>query len=256
MAARPSREMLRLFALLLEYPSAGPDVEREARRCGALLRGRSPEAAGLVGEFGTYAAERGTGGLEEDYAAVFDLGSSCPLYAGYHLFGESYKRSAFLVGLQERYRARGFSASGETSDHLPVMLRFLSVCDDEALSRELIDEAILPSLDRMLDKIEGRAPAPGASPPDCAAFCGARTPAGGLQEADPARAPAWECGGSAPPPMAPVVEADDSPEGEPKERSAAQRVYIGVLRALRLALQPGPPGGAGRGTEVAVRVHG
>lgn len=236
-----SGEVLRLFSLLLEYPA--PGLERGAWRCEALLRDPSPEAADLVGEFSTYAVGRGTEGLEEDYAAVFDLGSSCPLYVGYHLFGESYKRSAFLLGLRERYRARGFEVPGELSDHLPVMLRFLSACRDEDLSRELVEEAILPSLDRMLTKGGGGGPTPGpiqtSGLPDCAAFCGLAAPAD-----------------SAPPPMAPMVEADDSPAGEPKERSAAQKAYIGVLKALQLALQPDLPGGAGGGGEEAVRVHG
>lgn len=251
-----SGEVLRLFSLLLEYPA--PGLERGARRCEALLRERCPEAAGLVGEFSAYAAERGTEGREEDYAAVFDLGSSCPLYVGYHLFGESYKRSAFLLGLRERYRARGFEVPGEDSDHLPVMLRFLSACRDGDLYRELVEEAILPSLDRMLEKSEGRAPAPRPDPLsadrpelDPASPAGFREhgEVSASQRALPCGLPtgspdcATFCG--APQEMAPMVEADDSPAGEPKERSAAQKAYIGVLKALRLALQSDPPGGAG-----------
>jgi nitrate reductase delta subunit len=86
---------------------------------------------------------------------------------GYHLFGETYKRSVFLLGLKQRYRALGFAMdAAELPDRLSVVLRFLACCPDDALRDELIDEAVLPALGRM--SAADRASQPPAGADSCA----------------------------------------------------------------------------------------
>lgn len=148
------RRLLEAYAVVLEYPRAS--VAAEARACELLARDRSPEAAALAGAFRRFAESATVGQLQEAYTSELDLDSlsdlapTCYPYVGHHLFDESYKRSAFLVGLAERYRAHGFEAEGELPDHLVVLLRFLASCDDEELARELLDEAIVPALERIV----------------------------------------------------------------------------------------------------------
>lgn len=147
------RRLYGLFAQLLEYPRG--DVAEAARACQALLAHDHAEAAVLVAEFAAAAAGAPPGRLEELYSATFDLDAICHLYVGYHLFGESYKRSALLVGLKQRYRAAGLDPGSELADHVAVLLRYLSVLEDAGLARELVGEAMLPALDRMTRKNEG-----------------------------------------------------------------------------------------------------
>ena len=86
------RRLYGLFAQLLEYPRG--NVAEAARACEALLAREHAEAARLVAEFSVVAESAPPGRLEELYSATFDLNAICHLYVGYHLFGESYKRSA------------------------------------------------------------------------------------------------------------------------------------------------------------------
>ncbi len=141
------RRTFQLLADALDYPQLGlVDVVRE---CIALLAADNLAAAACLREFGAFVEKTPRGRLEEIYTSAFDLDAAWHPYVGYHLFGESYKRSVFMLELNERYRAHGFSVVGELPDYLAVLLRFLAVCDDQVLFEEIVHEALLPALDRM-----------------------------------------------------------------------------------------------------------
>ena len=148
------RRAIALFADALDYP--GPRTLEAVAECEEAVVAWSPESAALLAEFRTYAKESPLGRLQEIYTGAFDLdtlsdlAATCYPYVGHHLFGESHKRSAFLVGLRERYRAYGFEVENELPDHLVVLLRFLAVCDDGELIAEVIHEALVPALERMV----------------------------------------------------------------------------------------------------------
>ena len=156
------RRLLALFAEALDYPEDG--IAETARECEQAARDDAPVAVVPLAEFAAFVAERPLGELQELYTAAFDLDTlsdldaTCYPYVGHHLFGESHKRSAFLVGLAERFRAHGFTVERELPDHLVVLLRFAAACPDEELVGELVDEALLPALERMTggaEAIEG-----------------------------------------------------------------------------------------------------
>jgi len=141
------RRIFQLLADALEYPR--PGLVEAARECAALLAADNIAAAACMHEFRAFVEKTPRGRLEEIYTSTFDLDAAWYPYVGYHLFGESYKRSVFMLELNERYRAHGFSVAGELPDCLAVLLRFLAVCDDAALSGEIICDALLPALDHM-----------------------------------------------------------------------------------------------------------
>lgn len=142
------RSLFRAFAEMLEYPHASP--LESARACAALLAPVSPEAAALVDEFAAVAERTPYGDLQEAYTRTFDLNATyCP-YVGYHLFGESYKRSVLLVRLKTQYRAVGVETGSEIPDHLALVLRFLAASGDADLTGEVIVDALLPALGRMV----------------------------------------------------------------------------------------------------------
>ena len=169
------RRLFQRFAELLEYPQ--PGLVEAARECEALIslvpsfhvsgERRDRGAAVLLREFRTFVEATPLGRVEEIYSGTFDLDVACHPYVGYHLFGESYKRSVFLLELKERYRAQGFNVpENELPDHLAVLMRFLAVTDDITLAGEIIHEAMLPALERMMGKAksagydEGETPEP------------------------------------------------------------------------------------------------
>jgi nitrate reductase assembly molybdenum cofactor insertion protein NarJ len=109
------------------------------------------------------------GQLQEAYTRAFDLDTlsdlepTCYPYVGHHLFDENPKRSAFILGLNERFRRHGFSAGGELPDHLVVILRFAASCDDDGLVDEILSDAVVPSLRGMVGHHHASAGEPGTA---------------------------------------------------------------------------------------------
>lgn len=146
------------FADVLSYPHTR--IDDDVRACEELARDESAEAAALLSRFGSFVESVPLGELQEAYTLAFDLDSlsesepTCYPYVGHHLFDENHKRSAFILGLLERYRAHGFTdETGDLPDHLVLVLRFLATCDDDELVTETIDEAVLPALARMVGTV-------------------------------------------------------------------------------------------------------
>lgn len=152
-AATDRSHLLSLLAELLDYPR--PGIAAAAHECRALVAEPTPDAAALFDAFLADLEEIPAGRLEELYSGAFDLDTlsdfdaTCHPYVGHHLFGESYRRSRFMAGLVERYRAEGFDAGTELPDHVVVMLRFLAEEPEPDVAEELVGEALLPALARM-----------------------------------------------------------------------------------------------------------
>lgn len=88
--------------------------------------------------------------IEEEYAHALELGTYFQPYVGYHLFGESYRRSAFLVALAEHCRHHAYDPAPELCDHVACVLRLLSLCEHIEFRRDLIIEGLFPAVKRML----------------------------------------------------------------------------------------------------------
>jgi nitrate reductase delta subunit len=141
-------KVLGLFAELLEYPHSR--LAQTARSCGELIAADSAEAAALLDEFASFVDRTPYDTLEEIFTATFDLNASCHPYVGYHLFGEAYKRSVFMLELKDRFRRHDFDPGLELPDHVAVLLRFLSHCDDSEVSTEIARDGLLATLESMI----------------------------------------------------------------------------------------------------------
>ncbi|MEW5956123.1 MAG: molecular chaperone TorD family protein [Chloroflexota bacterium] len=144
-----------LMAQILEYPQS--DLAEVVCECEALLSLEYSEAASCLREFQDFVAGTPLGRQQEVYTLTFDLDAVCHPYVGHHLFGESYKRSAFMLGLKERYQNVGLETGSEVADHLALLVRFLSLCDDAGEAEVIIHDALVPALQKMLkqkDEIE------------------------------------------------------------------------------------------------------
>ena len=139
-----------LFADLLAYPT--PDLLHQTQACIDHLGPIHPEAATVIEKFSRAIKQRALEQIEELYTTTFDMQPVCYPYIGYHLFGESYKRGAFMAQLNEAYHAFGYSAEQELPDHLSVAFRFLGL--DSAnrqgdFCQALLHEGIIPALEKM-----------------------------------------------------------------------------------------------------------
>lgn len=148
-----SRCLYGLFAKLLDYPTAS--LPATLRECTQVLEGVSPEAAQHVREFLGFCQREGSETLEEVYTRSFDITPTANLYVGYHLFGESFKRGAFLAKLQETFQQKGFAPGSELADHLSVLLRFASLSDDPDFVDPLLEEGIRPTIEKVEEVLSG-----------------------------------------------------------------------------------------------------
>lgn len=140
---------LRALADLLEYPDVGYR-ERVAEASRLLARAELPDPLQSAAEaLCDWAAGVEVQEAQELYTRTFDLSPAATLDVGWHVFGESYKRGALLVGLRGALRDHGVDSGAELPDHLPVVLRLMATMPDGE-DRELLRRGIVgPALRAM-----------------------------------------------------------------------------------------------------------
>ncbi len=140
-----------LFAPILDYPSFG--LASALNQAIAQILRANPEAASRLADFKAQSERIGLGQLEALYASTFDLQADCSLYAGYHLFGEDWRRSLFRAELNGRYQAADFSCGDELPDHFAVLLRFLSVQTNREEEAALRDDCLIPTVSKVAARL-------------------------------------------------------------------------------------------------------
>jgi nitrate reductase molybdenum cofactor assembly chaperone NarJ/NarW len=154
MTPTTSQQLLcRQFAALFSYPDSA--ARQTADACAAQLRELDSAAAAPMANFAALLAEQHLAGLEELFTATFDLQPVCYPYVGYQLCGESQQRAMFLMRLQQLYRQHGFIGDSELPDHLATLLRFVGSVADRECGMEIIQDGLLPALDKMAAGMEG-----------------------------------------------------------------------------------------------------
>lgn len=146
------QEICRQFAILCRYPDA--ELSQQADACQVQLRKVRPAAATALQPFVDYVAASPENQVEELYTGTFDLQASCHPYVGYLLCGESQQRTLFLMKLQEIYREQDYRATNELPDHFSEVLRFLGISKDQHCRRELVEDGLLPALEKLIPAIE------------------------------------------------------------------------------------------------------
>ncbi len=141
------RKLCQQFASVLEYPTAS--LPETVDQCTRELQDFSAEAAESMKHFAAFVRIHKIEELEELYTQTFDATPATTMYFGYHLFGETPKRSDFMAKLEESYQLVGLSSGGELADHLCVMLRFLAVAKDAEFVAPLLAECLLPNLEKV-----------------------------------------------------------------------------------------------------------
>ena len=143
-----------LLADILDYPSSRLSVQ--ITECLTMLQTTESEAAQLLEQFQLWTGKSSLAELQEGYTATFDMQAHCSLYVGHQILGEDHRRGLFMAKLREEYRTHGFSDNGELPDHLPVLLRYLAVCEQGEIRAELIAGCVLPAIARILVPLKAK----------------------------------------------------------------------------------------------------
>jgi nitrate reductase delta subunit len=122
----PGVEVLRLGALLLEYP------DDELFAASAAMRAAADDLPGpagrKLGEFLERRTQLGPERAQEEYVATFDFNKRASLHLSYFRDGDRRQRGATLLGLKRRYREAGLELEGgELPDYLPAILEFAAL---------------------------------------------------------------------------------------------------------------------------------
>ncbi len=140
------------FADLLRYP--GKDYPKKANNCLAMLVKYYPEVADEIRPFVDYICSHTQDEYEELYTKTFDVQPICYLDLGYVIFGEDYKRGAFLLHMQEEQLKAQNDCGTDLSDNICNMLTLFTKTDNLELLNELAVKILIPGLEKMIDEFK------------------------------------------------------------------------------------------------------
>lgn len=143
-------EIFTLFSKILCYPT--PSLKKDVQACIDDLQEHDAAAVKLMKNFYKSIEEISTKDIQVLYTQHIDFNPSCSLYVGYHLYGDSYKRSKFLVQLRTFYqKSRYIEKGSDLPDSLPVILDYLgehfSKSEESLL---IVEDSLIPCLKKLV----------------------------------------------------------------------------------------------------------
>lgn len=139
------------LAAALAYP--GTNIHSVLAECEHAVSAVDSGAAAHVADFRRAAAHLSPPALQELYAQTFDMNPRCALDIGWHVFGESYDRSAFLAMLREDLHVAEIPTGIELPDHVTHMLRLVGRLGEVRAGE--CGALIGVALDRVLEALAG-----------------------------------------------------------------------------------------------------
>ena len=135
--------LLRALSRLMVYPTRELQESIAEIRRHVIAGGNLPaKQAQLLDGFLDHIAETALIRLQEEYVLTFDRGRHLSLHLFEHVHGESRDRGQAMVDLISFYREHGLELDArELPDYLPLMLEFLSTCDEQTV-RDLLADAM------------------------------------------------------------------------------------------------------------------
>ena len=91
---------------------------------------------------------------EEIYTKSFDVQPICYLDLGYVIFGEDYKRGAFLLHMQSEQKRINNDCGFDLSDNICNVFTLMAKSDDEDFVNELTVEIIIPTVKKMIAEFQ------------------------------------------------------------------------------------------------------
>ena len=111
----------------------------------------APESQPLL-DFAALVAPESLTGLQALYTKTFDLNPVCAPELGWHLFGETYERGAFLVRMRQELRDHNIAEGSELPDHVACALELVSNMPPEP-AEYFVLACFAPALHKMLRAI-------------------------------------------------------------------------------------------------------
>ena len=137
------------LARVLDYPGRISPFELRVTAEDAGASGCSGGLGEALHDLAVWLASAAPGVPEERYTQLFDLKPVCTLNLGYHLFGDTYARGAFLARLNHALSSTDIEHSHDLPDFLPTLLRYLGTLEDPEDRILLVHSVLVPALERI-----------------------------------------------------------------------------------------------------------
>ena len=137
-----------IFADLLRYPES--DYAEKAVGCLSMLQSRYPDVVSEMQPFVEYMNSHTQDQREELYTKTFDVQPICYLDLGFVIFGEDYKRGAFLLHMQHEQKKAGNDCGTDLSDNISNVLVWYTKTDDQEIINELTVKILIPGIEKMI----------------------------------------------------------------------------------------------------------
>lgn len=143
------------LANILCYPGEG--YKSRVAECLQFMASHadSEEIIGRLSAFAKATRDLTTADLEELYTRTFDINPVSSLEVGWHLFGETYERGAFLVQMRDALRRCGVEESTELPDHLTSVLHAAGRMG-QSEAEEFINLRVQKAVGKMLEGFAGQ----------------------------------------------------------------------------------------------------
>lgn len=131
---------------LLKYPD--DNFTDRVNNCHDLLKEALSPAHPFLKKFCSSIEEKSVEELQELFTRTFDLNPLCALDVGWHIYGESYERGAFIVKMRQTLRKLDIAEKTELPDHLSYILEALGLME-KTEARVFSSKYVLPALEKM-----------------------------------------------------------------------------------------------------------
>lgn len=142
------------LAKLFRYPSG--ELKTTALESYTLLENYDDGMKAHFRPFLNFVSTASIEQQQEYYSATYDVQPLSTLDIGWVLFGDDYKRGAFLVNMKREHQNASNDCGSELPDHLPCILTLLPLMKDKQLAEELICSILIPAVEELIVRFRNK----------------------------------------------------------------------------------------------------
>jgi len=147
-----NRKHYLLLEKLFRYPS--DNFVEEVQHCQSFLDSVYPEAGKELKIFTNYILKMNQDDREELFTKTFDVQPICYLDLGYVMFGEDYKRGAFLLSMQYEQQKINNDCGTDLPDNICNVLTLMTKSDNDAFVEDMVWRIFIPCVKKMIAEFE------------------------------------------------------------------------------------------------------
>jgi nitrate reductase assembly molybdenum cofactor insertion protein NarJ len=147
-----NREHYTLLANLFRYPEE--DFLLYLNESQNFLDESYPEAGNELRPFSDYMNNCPSDTMQELFTKTFDVQPICYLDLGYVMFGEDYKRGAFLLNMKGEQERINNDCGTDLPDNICNVLNLMTISKDEIFLEDLVQNIFIPCVKMMIAEFE------------------------------------------------------------------------------------------------------